>query len=264
MSEEHGVEELSAFATAVVRELGEIGLSYYGQGARRLKFDKGLVIEAGLQLMDVFRGQLLARFPEHRVFSHNKEGEGYKHDGARYLWVYDALDGVANFQAGIPIWGMSLALLENFWPVLGVFYMPATGDLFHALAGQKAYCGDREMRVSEQEVLNDESVLLTYSRFHRHYRTDFPGKIRSLGCTAAHACYVATGRAEGAVINNLSYEDLGAVRVLVESAGGKILRVDGTEFFLNDYLDAPMIREDLLVASPELGAQIRDTLHKVE
>jgi myo-inositol-1(or 4)-monophosphatase len=264
VSEKHSVEGLSAFATEVVQVLGEKALSYYGQGARRLKFDKGLVIEAGLQLMEEFREHLYTRFPEHRVFSHSEEGEGYKHDETRYLWVYDALDGVANFQAGIPIWGMSLALLENFWPVLGVFYMPATGDLFHALAGQKAYCGDREMSVSEQEVLNDESVLLTYSRFHRHYRTNFPGKIRSLGCTAAHACYVATGRAEGAVMNNLSYEDLGAVRVIVEAAGGKILRVDGTEFFLNEYLDAPMIGEDLLVASTELGAQIRDTLKKVE
>ena len=126
-----------------------------------------------------------------------------------------------------------------------------------------AYRGDQEIRVSEQEALSDESVLLTYSRFHQHYETSFPGKIRSLGCTAAHVCYVATGRAEAALINNLSFSDLGAVRVIVEAAGGKIFRMDGSEFFLNEYLDSPMIKEDLLVSSPELGIQIRDHLHSV-
>jgi myo-inositol-1(or 4)-monophosphatase len=259
----YGIEELSSFAADVIRRAGDKAMSYYGHGARRIKFDKGLVIEAGLQVNEFFRDQLYARFPEHRVFNHSEASNGYKHDDTRYLWVFDALDGVANFQAGIPIWGMSLALLENYWPVLGAFFMPATGDLFYATAGKKAYLGDQEIRVSEQEVLNDESVLFTYSRFNHQYRTSFPGKIRSLGCSAAHVCYVATGRVEGALVNNLSYEDLGAVRVIIEAAGGKIFRLDGTEFFLNEYLDTPMIREDLLICSPDLGPQIREHLKKI-
>jgi myo-inositol-1(or 4)-monophosphatase len=67
------------------------------------------------------------------------------------------VDGVANFQAGIPIWGTSLALLENYWPVLGVFYMPVTGDIFHAKAGPKAFRGEQRICISPQEEINDES-----------------------------------------------------------------------------------------------------------
>jgi len=262
VTESYGIEELAGFAHDVVRTCGDKALEFYGHGESRVKFDKGLVIEAGLHLTELFRDRLFSRFPDHRVFVNREEAErGYTHDGTRYLWVYDALDGVANFQAGIPIWATSLALLENYWPVLGLVYMPATGDLFHARADHSAFRGNQEIRMSGQEVLSDESVLLTYSRFHQHYRTDFPGKIRSLGCTAAHVCYVALGRAEAALINNLSFADLGAVRVIVEAAGAKIFRMDGSEFFLNEYLDTPMIREDLLVASAELGPQIRDHLH---
>jgi myo-inositol-1(or 4)-monophosphatase len=261
VTETYGIEELAGFAHEVIRRCGDKALEFYGQGESRVKFDKGLIIEAGLQLTELFRDELYARFPDHRVFTNREEAErGYKHDGARYLWVHDPLDGVANFQAGIPLWAISLALLENYWPVLGLVYMPATGDLFHARADHPAYRGEQKIRVSEQEALSDESVLLTYSRFHQHYETNFPGKIRSLGCTAAHVCYVATGRAEAALINNLSYSDLGAVRVIVEAAGGKIFRMDGSEFFLNEYLDSPMIKEDLLVSSPELGIQIREHL----
>lgn len=264
MAEDYGIEELAGFAHEVIRLCGDRSLAFYGQGASRMKFDKGLVIEAGLQLTELFRERLGSRFPDHRVFSNGEESLGYSHDEGRYLWVFDPLDGVANFQAGIPIWGMSLALLDNYWPILGLFFMPATGDLFHARADHSAYQGDGKIHVSQQDDLSDESVLLTTSRFHRRYTTTFPGKVRSFGCTGAHVCYVATGRAEGAVISNLSFADLGAVRVIIEAAGGRIFKLDGSEFFLNEYLNAPMIREDLLISSAELGPQIRSALHAVD
>ncbi len=101
--------------------------------------------------------------------------------------------------------------------------------------------------VAAQENINDESLLLTYSRFHQHYRSTFPGKIRGLGCAAAHMCYVAMGRAEAAVIANESYRGLAAACIIVAAAGGKISKMDGSDFFLNEYLDGARIDEHLLV-----------------
>ena len=46
-------------------------------------------------------------------------------------------------------------LSSDFWPVFGVFYMPATGDLFQAQAGNKAFRGKEEIRISAQESIND-------------------------------------------------------------------------------------------------------------
>ena len=130
----HGIEDLTQFALDVIRRSGEKALSYYGKGDRRIKFDEALVTEADSHLMNFFQDQLDNHFPEHQVLKNNQVNKDYTHDGKRYVWIYDPLDGVANFQAGIPIWGISLALIENFWPIFGVFYMPATGDLFHAQA----------------------------------------------------------------------------------------------------------------------------------
>jgi myo-inositol-1(or 4)-monophosphatase len=178
------------------------------------------------------------------------------------MWIFDALDGVANFQAGIPLWGVSLAVLENFWPVYGAIYLPATGDLFHAVAGAKAYWGSQQIQISPQESINDESLLLTFSRFHRYYRPTFPGKIRSLGCTAAHICYVAMGRAEAAVIANESYQGLAAAQIIVKAAGGNIHQMDGTPFHLNEYLDGQRITDHLLVAGTGAYEQIRGFLHQ--
>jgi myo-inositol-1(or 4)-monophosphatase len=257
------IEDLTQFAIEVIRGSGQKALAYYGKGNPRMKFDEELVTEAELHVSQFFEGQLNSRFSDHLFFRNTQEADGYTHGGSRYLWVHDAIDGLANFQGGIPIWGTSLALLENFWPVLGMFYMPVTGDLFYAQPGKGAFLGENPIGVSEQEDMNDESLLLTYSRFHLHYRTTFPGKIRDLGCTAAHMCYVAMGRAEAALIGNESYKDLAAARVIVETAGAKIYTMDGHEVFLNEYLDGQRIGAHLLVSAPDTYAQIRACLEEV-
>jgi myo-inositol-1(or 4)-monophosphatase len=254
------IGELTQFAFEVIRRCGDEALAYYGKGRKDAKFDEALVTEAELHLAELFTDRLFESFPDHQVYSNEAKEEGYSHEGKRYLWVYDAVDGVANFQAGIPIWGTSVALLENFWPVLGVFYMPVTGDLFHAGAGKQAFRGQQEIRISPQEEINDESLLLTYSRFHEGYGSTFPGKIRALGCTAAHICYVAMGRAEAALLSNESYKDLAAAAVIMEAAGGKLFRMDGTGFFLGDYIDGRRIEDHLLAVAPERYEEVRSFL----
>lgn len=255
------IEHLAAFARETIIKLGDESLSFYGRNTAGKRFDEGLVTAAELHLGELFDHLVAARFPQHSVFNDGPVNESYTHDATRYLWIVDTIDGVDNFQAGIPIWGMSLALLENFWPVLGMFYMPATGDLFHALASDKAYHGSNVISIPDSEDdIDDESVLLTFSRFHQHYTTQFPGKIRNLGCTAAHICYVALGRADAAVITNESYRDLAATRVILEAAGGKMFKMDGSGFFLNEYLDGERIGDHLLAVAPSRYDHVRKYL----
>lgn len=251
------IAELTGFAMDSIIELGKESLSYYGKGRDSVKFDEDLVTEAELHLANAFEGLLKARFPEHQIFEQSKIADDYTHDEKRYLWIFDPIDGVDNFQSGIPIWGISIALLENFWPVFGAFHMPATGDLFHARADGKAYRGNDEIAIPTRNTVDDESILLTYSRFHLNYTSEFPGKIRDLGCTSAHICYVATGRADAAIIANESYQDLAAARIIIEAAGGKICMLDGCNFFLNEYLDGRRIDEHLLVVAPDNFDSVR-------
>ena len=94
-------------------------------------------------------------------------------------------------------------------------------------------------------------------------RPSFAGKIRSFGCTSAHMCYVAAGRAEAAIIARETFQDLAAARVIIEAAGVKIYRMDGSDFFLNEYLDGKEIEEHLLVVSPESLTRIRNCLEPI-
>jgi myo-inositol-1(or 4)-monophosphatase len=258
----HGIEELSGFAMEFIKKAGEQALPYFGKGKPQVKFDQGIVTEADLRITDFFQKKLNERFPDHHVFRYDQIKENYSHEGQRYVWIFDPVEGVANYQAGIPIWGMSLALLDNFWPIFGVFYMPATGDLFHARAGKEAFWGKKKIQMPDSSV-NDESVLFTFSRFHQHYHSNFPGKIRNLGCASAHICYVAMGRADGAVIANESFQGMAAARVIIEAAGGKVCTFDGCDFHLNEYLDGQRIDDHLLVAAPGNFMQIRNCLKPI-
>lgn len=257
-----GIEEISKFAMEVIQRAGEKALAYYGKGRPSIKFDEGLVTEAELDLTDFFENQLKSSFSGHHIFKDNFDETDYTHEGKRYLWIFDPLDGTSNFQAGIPIWGLSLALIENFWPVFGVVCLPATNDLFHAQAGNQAFWGKEKIAISPLDTINDESLLLTYSRFHLDYASGFPGKVRALGCTAAHICYVAMGRADAAVISNESFQGLAAARVVIEAAGGMIYKSDGSKFHLNEYLNGQKIEDHLLVASPGIFSQISETLNR--
>lgn len=263
LHEGKGIDKLARFAMDSIRQLGEEALNYYGKSKSNTKFDEELVTAAELHLSKAFQQMLHSHFPEHQIFNNTQEEQEYTHEEKRHLWIFDPIDGVDNFQTGIPIWGTSLALLENFWPVLSVFYMPATNDLFRAQAGQSAFRGNDKISVSTQKDINDESLLLTYSRFHLDYHSKFPGKVRNLGCATAHICYIAMGRADAAIITNESYQGLAAARVIIESAGGKIFKMDGSGFFLNEYLDGQKIVDHLIVVAPENFTPVVNSLKKI-
>ena len=240
--------EFLEFAENLAKETGELALKYYGRGDPQLKFDESLVTEAELAIREFIHRRVTKRYPEHHLMGEGDDQRAYGHGERGFQWIADPMDGSANFQAGIPIWGVSLALFKNFWPILGVFYMPVTGDLYKALAGRKLIANGKTITLEPEVVANNESVLLTYSRFHSEFRSTFPGKIRNLGCTAAHLGYVASSRAEAALLKYVHIWDIAAGLILLEAAGGEIRYLDGGKFHLNDYLDSQKVDQPLLAA----------------
>ncbi len=254
------VGELYVFAQETIQEMGSKALQFYGKGRHRPPFDQDLVTQAELHLNSAFQQIAAERYPTHQIYGQAPLDDGYTHGGKRYLWVFDPLDGVDNFQSGIPIWGMSLALYENYWPVLGLFFMPVTQDLFRARIGDKAYWNDRAIQIEDRGSVSLESLLLTFSRFHQTYECRFPGKIRDFGSTGVHACYVAMGRADAAFFANESFKDLAAVSVIVEVAGGQLSKMDGRPFLLGDLIEGQRIEGHLMAAGKTVVQPVLDCI----
>ncbi len=255
------IDDLLKFAIDVVHHCGEKALSFYGKGQKDVKFDEGLVTEAELQLREFFQDQLFARFPDHKVYKTDRGDDGYTHGAKRYLWIYDPLDGVANFQAGIPVWGTSVALFENYWPVFGIFHLPVTGDLFHARAGHKAMWGQKQIHVSSQEMINDESLLLTYSRFHQRYQCSFPGKIRSLGSAVYHGLFTASPTTAGVLQGSVYLWDAAAILAINKAWGIKVGKLDGTPAKIDLWEEKnKAIKVPLLFSAPENFEKVASTI----
>ncbi len=172
--------------------------------------------------------------------------EGTVQDGKaeRYNWVIDPVDGTTNFVHGVPLYSISVALMDGNQVVLGVICDPSRDEYFYACQGTKAYLNAEEIRVSPVQHLS-ESLLATgfpYSRFiagdmsaYLQVIDDLMKKthgLRRMGSAAIDLAYVACGRFEAFFEYNLKPWDVAAGAFLVQQAGGKVTTFSGTDNFI--------------------------------
>jgi myo-inositol-1(or 4)-monophosphatase len=239
---------LKEFVENTIRKSGTLLLEMFGKRKPELKFDDELVTEADNSAWKLIAGKISGSFEGHGFLRELSEQELQGEDCPRFLWIVDPLDGAAAFQSGMPVWGVSAALFEKFWPVMGFLYLPVTGELYSAYAGREALLNDKKIRVREDSTVDNESLVLVYSRFHRDFSSDFPGKIRNLGSCAGHLAYVARGAADACLMKNVTVRDLAAGSIILEAAGGEIRYLDGRQFHVGDLLDGRRVEEPLIAA----------------
>ncbi len=244
---------LKEFVENTLRKSGTLLMEMYGKGNRELKFDDDLVTEAENTAWNLISTKIKGSFDDHGFLRELTQEQLASEDCPRFLWILDSLDGAAAFQAGMPVWGISAALFEKFWPVLGFLYLPVTGELYSAYAGREALLNDKPIRVREDQNVDNESLVLVYSRFHNNFTSTFPGKIRNLGSSAGHLAYVARGAADACLLKNVSVQDLAAGSIILGAAGGEICYLDGRPFHVGEFLDGKRIEEPLIAAPRGTG-----------
>ncbi len=251
--------EMLTFTKGLARAGGALALSYYGKANPTLKYDYNLITEADLAVQEYIRREVKATYPDHKFLGEEGDALPRDRDLQEPLWVVDPVDGSAAFCAGMPIWGVSISLFDGTRPVLGVFHLPATGELYSAATGSRAMLNDREISVRD-ETVDNESLLLTYSRFHSDFITSFPGKVRSLGSTVAHIAYVARGAACGAILGNVHVWDVAAGQVILQASGGSIRDLAGRPVDMSHYLEGERIDRVLVAAAKGQHKEIINTL----
>ncbi|MFH0823373.1 MAG: inositol monophosphatase family protein [Pseudomonadota bacterium] len=253
---ERELATLKEFVENTLRKSGDILLNIYGRGDRSVKFDDELVTQADNSAWELITSKITGSFEGHGFLRELPYADLDSEDCPRFLWIIDTLDGAASFQAGMPVWGISAALFEKFWPVLGFLYLPVTGELYSAYATRQALLNDKPIRVRQGADIDNESLILVYSRFHRDFSSDFPGKIRNLGSAAGHLAYVARGAADACLLKNVNVEDLAAGSIILEAAGGEIRFLDGKPFHVGDYLDRRRVDVPLIASAQGLHEHI--------
>ena len=152
--------------------------------------------------------------------------------GDKYNWIIDPLDGTTNYIHGIPLFSISIALMENEELLLGVVYEINLEECFYAWRGGGAFLNGKPIRVSKTTELNDSliatgfpyynySLLDPYLALFRDLMQTSRG-IRRLGSAAVDLAYVACGRFELFYEYGLQSWDVAAGALIVKEAGGMV------------------------------------------
>ena len=179
-------------------------------------------------------------------------------DSAPLQWVIDPLDGTTNFVHAIPFFSVSVALMSEGVPILGVVYEINRDECFYALKDGKSYCNEKEISVSSALTLNDSIVTSGLPRSHFKKLTKYQDimtsliqqtqAVRRFGSAAADLAYVACGRVSCFFEPYLHSYDVAAGALIVQQAGGKVTDFQGGNNYLfgGEIIAANEVHSDVL------------------
>lgn len=147
------------------------------------------------------------------------------------FWVVDPLDGTANYSRNIPICCVSIALVKNMEPALGVIYDFSNNDLYEGSVNTTAMQNGLEIKVSD--ISNQgEGILITGLPNKTDYSDDallkmvkdFQNwrKVRMIGSAAIGSIYIASGKADVYKESRTYLWDVAAGAAIVQAAGGAV------------------------------------------
>ena len=162
------------------------------------------------------------------------------------FWVIDPLDGTSNYNRDIPICCVSIGLVIEMKPILGIIY-DFNND--HMYSGDKfsniSKMNDISINVSQKSD-KKESILITGLPHNTDYSDSSLNnmikdmqdwqKIRMIGSAAIAACYIASGKAERYQETGIYLWDIVAGAAIVESAGGSAEILNKRENFQVDVI----------------------------
>ncbi len=152
-------------------------------------------------------------------------------------WVVDPIDGTVNFLYGIPVWGVSIAVVEgdpdpSTWTALaGAVFNPPFKELYTAAEGGGAFLGDQQLQVNAGVDLALAMVAtgFGYSSARRVRQaevvTGLIGEVRDIrriGSAALDLCAVAAGRLDLYYERGLNPWDHAAGALIAREAGAQV------------------------------------------
>lgn len=229
------VEEL-AFAEEQARLAGQLLAASYAHVLRiDRKSKRDVVTEVDYASERLILDAVLRTYPRDAVLA-EESGHHERHDPdgrpSGRTWVIDPLDGTVNYANGIPYFCVSIGLVSDDRPVVGVVLDPLRNDCFTALADGTAQLNGEPIAASDKELLSDFVVSLAIigrGGIGRERRIGRQIRIpRRMGSAALSLAYVGSGRFDALVQNGgLSLWDVAAAGLIAERGGAKVTNLEG-------------------------------------
>jgi myo-inositol-1(or 4)-monophosphatase len=242
-----------AFLRACLVEAGQLALRGRAGVTAEVKADRSPVTALDRAVERFLIDRIANRYPGHQVLS---EESGLHPSANETTWVIDPIDGTRAYASGLPIWGVSIGIFHAGAPAAGGLYLPVTGEMYWGTP-QAAWVNDQPLPPTPPPDLDSPLTFLAVpSNFHLHFDISFP-RARSMGSTAAHLAYTASGAATGTLLNGVSLWDMAGLLPVLAAAGIQLTALDGSPFLPAHLLDGRALEQPVLAAHPGISEALR-------
>jgi myo-inositol-1(or 4)-monophosphatase len=248
-----------------LKEAGEIALRYYQtQLAKRQKDDHSPVTEAD-EVVEKFIIDKIRRESNTRDASILAEESGGSGADKEFVWALDPIDGTRVFLNGLPLWCISLGLLQNGEAYRGAVYLPATKNLYYTDNAGNAFWNNRSLAGMLPDSWDQDSFIAVPSGAHRYFEIDFR-RLRALGAIATHHVFVASGVAVAALHRQVGLWDIAGAQAILKAVGGTAVHLDGTPLLLTELLTQgkTACQRPVLAGHPGLIDEILPRIRPIE
>ncbi len=264
-------DEYLAAMMRLAQEAGEIALRYREDSEPAFKPDRSVITKADREISRLSQkilGEFLAR-PGHILVDEESEERGRFLDekllaATPYIFAIDPIDGTRGYANRMPGFGVSIGLLKDLKPWLGVVYFPVLGELFFcdgrdSFFVQNAFT-DEEVTtriVPLDQTINKQAIFLLPDSYFNRFDWDFTDlHIMIPACAVVDLCWPAIGRGCGSMIKSYLWDFVGSWPI-VRSAGlelralstGQVLEKISADLFIGE--DSPWKLKEYYVLSSE-------------
>jgi myo-inositol-1(or 4)-monophosphatase len=234
-------EEL-AFGLELARRAGALLMDRYERLEQiDYKSARDVVTEADHLSEALIVEAIKARFPGDAILAeetgeHRAVAGEAPTSGRGRVWIVDPLDGTVNYANGIPVFCVSIGLVIDGVPAVGVIVDPTRNDAFAATHDGPATLDGRPVHASDKDKLSDFVISMALAGRTATTRARSVRKQdripRSMGSAALALAYVANGRFDAFIQQGgLSAWDVAAAGLIAERGGAKVSAMDGGPWF---------------------------------
>lgn len=226
------MNELLTTAIEAAQAAGQLIKSNFGSELTVNEMQRhDIKLELDVRSQKLITEMILERFPDHAILGEEGGDVGGNGD---IEWIVDPIDGTVNYFFGIPHFCVSIAARrrESQELLVGVIFDPMQSETWSVSTDTPPSLNGKPISVSNRGTMAEAVVTVGFSKskealdlgFDRYKRISYEvRKTRMLGSAALAMAYIACGRLDAYVEEQISLWDIAAGLMLVEKAGGKSL-----------------------------------------
>ncbi|MHC4104752.1 MAG: inositol monophosphatase family protein [Planctomycetota bacterium] len=233
-----------------------------------IKNSTELVTQADSRCQKIIIDRIKENYPDHGfIAEEGQQGKIFKQSprsNQQFWWAIDPIDGTNNFAHHILLFTISIAVLYEGEPIVGVIFEPATDSMYTAVKGGEA-------KLNNRRIISGAAAMDMFSSvgLDSHYEDGVPSwtceimkrtRFRNLGTTALQLAYVANGGLVATIASDPKLWDIAAGSLIAEASGAIITDWQGKSIYPVDLENYETQQFSIIAANKKVHPEIVELL----